>query len=106
MATSAKDIQEGKFFAIISYISFFCVVSLLLKKDNKFALHHAKQGLVLFVVEVSCFIFSIIPFLGWLLGTLGLFLCFLASVWCIIQALLGNSNRVPLISDIADKIIL
>lgn len=101
-----KDIQEGKFFAVISYISFLCIIALLLKKDNKFALYHAKQGLVLFVFEVAAFIISIIPLFGWLLKTLGLVIFSLFSIWGILQALMGNCERLPIVSDIAEKIII
>ena len=101
-----QEIKEGKFFAIISYISFLCIVALLLKKHNKFALYHAKHGLVLFVFEVAGFIISIIPILGWLIGTLGIVVISLVSIWGILQALMGNYSRIPLVSDIADKIIL
>lgn len=101
-----QDIQEGKFFAVISYISFFCIVALVLKKDNRFALYHAKQGLVLFVFEVAAFIISIIPLLGWFLGTLGLAIFGLFSIWGILQALMGNYERLPIVSDMADKIII
>lgn len=109
MATAGKlekEIQEGKFFAVISYISFLCIVALILKKDNKFALYHAKQGLVLFVFEVICFIVSIIPFLGSILRIFGTVLFFCASLWGILQALMGNYNRFPFISKMADNIIL
>jgi len=101
-----KEIHEGKFFAMISYISFLCVVAMLLKKDNKFALYHAKQGLVLFVFEVASFILSIIPILGWLIRIFGLVVFGLVSLWGILQALMGNYNRIPLVSDLADKIII
>jgi len=101
-----KDIREGKFFAVISYISFLCIISMILKKDNKFALYHAKHGLALFVLEVSCFIISIIPLLGWLIGMLAVVVFSLFSIWGILQALMGKYSRLPLISDIADKIIL
>jgi uncharacterized membrane protein len=109
MATAGKlekEIQEGKFFAVISYISFLCIITLVLKKDNKFALYHAKQGLVLFVFEVVCFILSIIPFLGWFLRSFGIALLFLISLWGTLQGLMGNYNRFPFISKIADNIIL
>jgi uncharacterized membrane protein len=103
---SDLEIREGRFFAVISYISFLCIVSLILKKDNKFALYHAKQGLVLFVFEVATFILSVIPILGLLLKVFGLLVFSLFSVWGILQALQGNYNRFPIISDIADKIII
>jgi uncharacterized membrane protein len=101
-----KETEEGKFFAIISYLSFLCIISLVLKKDNKFALYHAKQGLVLFVFEVGSFILSIIPILGGVVRTFGLIVFILASLWCILQVLMGKCNRLPVISEIADNIII
>jgi uncharacterized membrane protein len=101
-----KEIREGKFFAVISYISFLCVLSLVLKKENKFAVYHAKHGLALFVLEVASFILSIIPLLGVFLKTFGLAIFGLVSLWGILQALMGNCQRIPFVSDIAEKIIL
>jgi uncharacterized membrane protein len=101
-----KEIEEGKFFAVISYIAFLCIVSLVLKKDNKFALFHAKQGLVLFVFEVAAFIFSVIPLLGGLIKILGGAVFMLISLWAVLQALMGNYSRIPVVDKIADKIIL
>ena len=108
MADSEKDIQiqEGKFFALIAYISFLCIFSLVLKKENKFAVFHGKQGLVLFIFEVATFILSIIPILGAFLVTLGIVVFGLVSLWQILQVLMENYSRIPIVSDIADKIIL
>ncbi|MBM3246200.1 MAG: hypothetical protein FJZ13_02600 [Candidatus Omnitrophica bacterium] len=101
-----EEMQEGKFFAVISYISFLCIIALVLRKDNKFALYHAKQGLVLFVFEVAGFVLSIIPVLGWAIKTFGTAIAILISLWGILQALMGNYGRIFLVSDIADKISL
>ena len=101
-----QEIVDGKFFAVISYVSFLCVITLILKKSNKFALYHARQGLVLFVMEVAAFILSIIPLLGWLIGIFGYALFLLVSVWGIIQAALGIYCRIPVLSEISDKIVL
>lgn len=106
MNDQQNDIREGKFFAVISYISFLCIVSLLLKQNNKFAVYHAKQGLVLFVFEVGAFLLSVIPFLGWFIKVFGFALFVLLSLWGILQALTGSCGRIRLISDIADKVIL
>ena len=102
----AQEVKEGKFFAAISYISFLCVVSLILKKDNKFVIHHAKQGLLLFVFEAVAFILSMIPLLGLLIRIFGLLLFLLLSLWGIINSLNGNYSRIPLISKAADDIVL
>jgi len=100
-----KQVEEGKFFAVISYISFLCIISLLFKKDNDFALYHAKLGLVLFVLEVAAFLLSILPFLGWL-KIAAVVAFFLVSLWGILLALQGSTQRIPLLSEIADKVIL
>jgi uncharacterized membrane protein len=106
IADAEKEIQEGKPFALISYITILCIISLALKKDNKFALYHAKQGLVLFVLEVAAFILSIIPFLGVVIKIAAIALFIPASLWGILGALRGNYARIPIISNIADKVIL
>jgi len=101
-----QEIIDGKFFAVISYVSFLCVITLMLKKGNKFALYHARQGLVLFVMEVAAFILSIIPLLGWLIGIFGYALFLLVSIWGILQSALGVYCRIPVVSEISDKIVL
>ena len=108
MATDTSDntVPEGKFFAIISYIAFFCIVTLILKKDNKFALYHAKHGLVLFICEVVSFILTVIPLLGALINAVGFTLFACVSIWGIYQAFKGNYSTIPLVTKIAEKITL
>lgn len=101
-----QTIREGKFFAVISYISFLCIITLVLKKDNQFALYHAKQGLVLFVMEVAAFILSIIPILGWLVSIFGYAIFLLLSIWGIMQAALGIYCRIPVVTKISERVIL
>lgn len=104
-AATPTEVQEGKFFAVIAYISFFCIVSLVLKKDNKFSLYHAKQGLVLFVFEVLCFILSVIP-VFWLIRAFIILFFFLVALLGILHSLQGRCARIPVLSEIADKIIV
>lgn len=99
-------IKEGKIFAVVSYWFFLCILPLILKKDNKFAVYHGKQGLVLFIFLVAGFIFNVIPFLGQIVYRLVLFIYLMLLLWGTIQALMGNYARIPIVSDIADKIIL
>lgn len=101
-----KEIKDGKFFAIISYLGFLCVAALVLKKDNKFTLYHARQGLVLFVFEVAALILLVVPVLGWIISNFGLAAFGLISLWNILQVLMGKYNRFPIISDIAKKIVV
>jgi len=99
-----KEIQEGKIFALISYLWILCLVPLLLKKENKFAMFHAKQGLVLFICEIALWIIGIIPILGWLISIVGSLICGILSLVGIIQALMGNYWKIPVLGDYAEKI--
>lgn len=99
-------IKDGKVFAVVAYIGILSLLPLLLKKENKFALHHGKQGLVIFISEIICGILPVMPILGWILGPILLFILGIYSIIGIIQAVIGNYWRAPIIADLADKISL
>src|SRR3990167_3559902 len=101
--TNESQIKEGKVYAVLSYLSVLCIIPLVLKKDNDFVLSHGKQGLVIFVGEVGIFIVSIL-FEGIL--RLGVFFFGILSLWGIIEVLRGRYVKLPVVSDIADKIWL
>ncbi|MDP8212540.1 MAG: hypothetical protein P9X22_04515 [Candidatus Zapsychrus exili] len=99
-----KYIFEGKMFAVLSYLSILCIIPLVFKRENSFVLNHGKQGLVIFVGEVAIFIVHII--LGLWILRIGMFIFGVFSFIGIISVLKGQSIKLPLVSDIADKIIL
>jgi uncharacterized membrane protein len=102
--TVEKEIEEGKIFAVLGYISVLCFVPILLKKDNRFALFHGKQGLVLFIGEIAVAIFSIIPFLGPVIAFLGFILFSIASIIGIVQTLMGKYWKMPYVYPVAEKL--
>ncbi len=59
---NSKDVEDNKLIAAIGYVSILFVLPMFLKKNSKFAQFHAKQGLLLFIIEVVC---TWLPFL-WL----------------------------------------
>ena len=101
-----SEIKEGKVFAILAYLSILCIVPLILKKDNRFALFHGKQGLVLFIAEVATFVIGVLPIIGPVILQVSIFIFGAISIWCIIQVLRGEYLKIPIISNIAEKIII
>ena len=99
-----KEVQEGKLFAILAYISILCFVPLLLKKDNRFAYFHAKQGLILFIGEVLAAILSVVPFFGLIIQFLALVVFSIASIIGIMQVLMGQYWKMPYVYSVAEKI--
>jgi uncharacterized membrane protein len=101
-----QSMDEGKLFAILAYvlglIGFIIVIAA--KKDNKFAMFHAKQSLVLFIGYVVVWILFIIPVLGWIIGGLLSIALFVLWIMGIVNAASGAEKNLPVIGDLAAKI--
>jgi uncharacterized membrane protein len=94
--------EEGRMAAIMSYIPILCFIPLLSMKENKEAHFHARQGVVLFLIELIAVIFLIdgissLVFKGILILAVAL------SIAGIYFALQGKNYRLPVISDLAEK---
>ena len=100
------EIQEGKFFAAVGYVFLLCFVPLVLKKGNRFAQFHGKQGLVLFILEIAASILKVIPALGDVVFTLAFVVLGILSLVGIMKVLMGEYWEMPVIHEIASKISL
>lgn len=85
---SAND----KKIAALSYLFILFLIPLLGKQDSKFVQLHAKQGLVLFAIEVVTWPLSLIPFIGQLFITLPLIII---SVLGVVKTLNGELWEIP-----------
>ncbi len=94
-----SDAQENKAIALLSYISILFLIPLLSKKDSPFCQFHAKQGLVLFIIEIVGWFLT--PFFG--LGVLVNLVALILMIMGIINVLNGETKKLPLIGDFADK---
>jgi uncharacterized membrane protein len=100
-----KEIEEGKIFAFLGYWNILFLVPLLAKKENRFALFHAKQGLVLFIAEVIVWILGYIPFLGWfIIRPLGSIFCLVMAIIGMVQSLSGKYWKMPWLGTYAGRI--
>lgn len=103
MEEKSKVSSEDKMMAAVGYVWVLFLVPLLAKKDSKFCQFHARQGLVLFIVEVILSIVWIVPVLGWIVGFFGWVATVLLSIMGIINALEGNEWKMPYLAKYADK---
>ena len=94
--------EEGRLAAVMSYIPFLCFIPLLNMKRNKEARFHARQGVVLFLVELIAALF-LIDRISSFVFTAVLLAAAALSVAGIVFALQGKNYRLPIISDLADK---
>ncbi len=96
-APTGNDVEDNKIWAALSYISFISIVVLLAKKDSAFAQFHAKQATVLFVLSL---ILWLVPIIGWMINLI---------VWAfaivgLIQAAMGKWFKIPVVSQVAEKL--
>ena len=98
-----NDVLDGKMYAVLAYVSIFCIVPLIIKKNNAFVLSHGRQGLVLFVFEAATLVISIV--FPWVFRPL-LFILFGFSFWGMVMAIRGQSVELPVIARIAEKITI
>lgn len=98
--TIDKDVEDNKFVAVLSYIHILFLVPLLLKRDSKFCQFHAKQGLILFIVQTIVGLVAWIPVIGWLLGLAAV----LISIIGILKVLAGEYWKIPYLYEYSQKI--
>lgn len=105
-AVQEQQIKDAKVLATVAYWGFLCILPLVLMKDNKFAVYHGKQGLVLFIFLVGGFIVGTLPLFGPIIYRLVLFIYLALLLWGSITALAGKKAFIPIISKFAEKITL
>ncbi len=97
-----KDIDGNKFLAALSYLWILCLVPLLLKRNSAFAQFHAKQGLLLFAIEIVGWIVFWIPIIGWALFVMVI----VFSILGIRNALDGKYWVMPILGKYVNKLNL
>lgn len=94
---------RSSLFAVFAYVPFLCLVPILRMHENENLRFHARQGLVLFLIELVAGVF-LIPALSSLIWKAVLIACIASSVVGVLFALQGRRIRLPIIGDLASKI--
>lgn len=100
-AKTAKRVgdEHERYTAALSYVWILCLYTLLFKRQSAFIQFHAKQGLVIFVVEILSFVFLFF-------APLVIVLCVIISLLGIRAALAGTYWTMPVVSDIVKRLKL
>ena len=97
-----REVEEGKSGAVLGYIPFLCFIPLVLMRDNKFAVIHGKQGLLLFLIEILAVIF-LFPGISDFFWKLILILCAIVALIGIIHGFQGKEFKIPYVSGFVEK---
>ena len=100
---SERPSEDRRMAAVMAYIPFLCFIPLIRMRNDKYAYFHAKQGLVLFFLEIIAFIFSF-PHLSQLFWTVIIIGCIGAAIAGIMFAIQGKTYKLPIVGDLAEKL--
>jgi len=106
--TPTTSNSENKIFAILSYLPFpISLVGIIIiitqKKDDRYAVFHAKQGIVLLVAWVISGVLWGIPGLNIIAGPIVNLALFIVMIIGIINAANGEEKPLPVLGQFADK---
>jgi uncharacterized membrane protein len=101
----AREIEEGKAAAILAYLPFLCFVPLIKMRENRYAVSHGKQGLVLFLIELVAAVL-LLPGISALVWQVVLIFCFGAAITGVWSVLQGNQFKIPVIGDVSERLKL
>lgn len=111
-----EDVERGRLLAAVAYLPGLCFLGLLGAPENAYIGFHARQGFLLFVVEVALAIFFCIydatlgriPYLGPFLGYVVKFLVWtailLVTAFAAAKAASGETTRLPFLGDYVERV--
>ena len=90
--------KSEKVLSALGYVSFFCILPLVLRPQSEFCKYHGKQGLVLTIMFLVAGILGIIHgFFEFIVGLAWL----VAIVYSIMQVWKGKKHKLPMVSEMA-----
>jgi fumarate reductase subunit D len=102
----SEEVRDVALFAALAYVVFFSLLIVMYKRDNDFLHFHARQGLVIFIFEViSWTLAAVLPNLSGAFAVCNLLLL-IASVFGLFSALMGKMIHFPLVSRVADRLVV
>ncbi|MDZ7335984.1 MAG: hypothetical protein ONB32_12585 [candidate division KSB1 bacterium] len=97
-----RDDQTEKADAALSYIPFLCFISFFKSDLTDFAKRHAKQGMILLLIEVVA-LFFLIDIVSKIFWSVILIACGIIALMGIAKSLSGKEMKIPIIGYIFDK---
>lgn len=97
----ASTVKKGDAFLVaVGYISFLCILPLVLLRENKFAQYHGKQALVL---AIFLFFFDVIQIFPYYLATLYFVFKIAIILYCIMMTVQGKYFKLPFLYTLSER---
>jgi len=111
-----EDVERGRLLAAVAYLPTLCFLGLLGAPENAFIGFHARQGFLLFMIEVLLVVFfwiydvtiGQIPYVGPFVGYVAKFLVWTSilcvTAYCAAKAGKGEMMRLPYLGEQIERV--
>ncbi len=94
--------SSERFISAVGYISFLCLLPLILRRDSEYCQFHGKQALFFCIMFFALRFFFLIPYVGTILTILEIVVIIIMAI----ATWKGNTIRAPFFAEWADKLAL
>ncbi|MBC8277640.1 MAG: hypothetical protein H8E46_05365 [FCB group bacterium] len=94
-----KDQTRVKWLAALAYLPLICLIPLFMSRDDEFIQKHAKQGFILFLIEIIAMLMKIDA-----IWNLIIIICLAAAVVGVLGILIRGEVRIPVLADLAERL--
>ncbi|MBF0153411.1 MAG: hypothetical protein HQL64_06710 [Magnetococcales bacterium] len=102
--TARPDGVVSHVMAALSYLGILALIPTLLARRDPFALYHARQGIVIWILEVLAVYSLVLPVIGRFFFQFASVLCFVLSVFGLVAVFFGKTWRIPGIGAVAERL--
>ncbi|MBF0177240.1 MAG: hypothetical protein HQL63_10410 [Magnetococcales bacterium] len=88
----------------MSYLGVLALVPMIMARRDPFALYHARQGVVIWILEVLAVYSLALPVIGRFFFQFASVLCFVVSLFGLVAVFFGKTWRIPGIGALADHL--
>ena len=99
---TSNSVEDVRLASVMCYVPLLCFVPLLNMRENKEIRFHARQGVILFMIEILAVLF-LVDWVSRFVFKGVLILAAILSATAIYSTIQGKRFRLPIIGDIADK---
>lgn len=111
-----EEIEDGRILAAVAYLPALCFVGFAAAPTNRYVQFHARQGLILFALEMASWVglwiidvsVGAIPFLGLLVTAAARlavgFLILAVTIYGVAKGASGTFARIPFLGDGIEKV--
>lgn len=94
-----QDQTRVKWLAALAYLPLICLIPLFMSREDEFIQKHAKQGFILFLIEIVAMLMKIDA-----IWNLIIIICLAAAVVGVLGILIRGEVRIPILADLADRL--